>query len=128
MLIEKPREKRRKDINLSQAMIDKIVNGLANHTILEVDIDRVIDALNTDPTMTVESIRKFAVPPITEEEISTIIKEEIQRYNFSELKSDKIALKLAKAKIIGIIMDKTKRVMEGFKIAEKIDSFLEEAN
>jgi len=127
ILIELPREKRRKQINVTDKMLDKTAKALADELIFQTHINDFIKILNKNPKLnTKDIIEKLAIPKLSYNELNNIILSKIEKYDKNKLKSDVSYRKFILPKIIGAVLKEIKYSEPGKKIAKKIEIILKE--
>ncbi|MFW9851838.1 MAG: Glu-tRNA(Gln) amidotransferase subunit GatE [Candidatus Thorarchaeota archaeon] len=127
ILVELPREKRRKQVNITDKMLDMTAKALADGAIFQTHISDFIEILNRNPKMdTQEIVKQLAIPKIPENELDNIILSKIKSYDEEKLKTDESYYNLALPKIIGVILKEINYAEKGKVIAEKIELHLKE--
>ena len=127
ILIELPREKSRKDVNVTDQMLDKIAEALAEKIMLQAHINDFIRILIKDPKLeSKEIVKQLAIPKLSDSELDNIILRRIENYDKEKLISNEKYLKFVLPKLIGVILKEIKYSEQGKVIAEKIKLLLKE--
>jgi glutamyl-tRNA(Gln) amidotransferase subunit E len=127
ILVELPREKRRKQVIVKDEMLDMIAEAFAEKLILQSHINDFIEILNRNPKLkTKEVVNQLSIPKITDNELNNIILSKIEIYDKEKLKTDETYHNLVLPKIIGVILKEIEYSKDGRLIAEKIELHLKE--
>jgi glutamyl-tRNA(Gln) amidotransferase subunit E len=127
ILVELPREKRRKQVNVTDKMLDMTAEALAEKMILQTHVSEFIEILNKDPKLeTKEVVNQLAIPKLTDNELDNIISDKIKSYDKEKLKTDETYRNYVLPKIVGTILKEIKHSEKGNVIVEKIKLHLKE--
>ncbi|MEE9409486.1 MAG: Glu-tRNA(Gln) amidotransferase subunit GatE [Candidatus Heimdallarchaeota archaeon] len=105
LLIELPREKRRKKIILTREMTDKLAKNLSCKDILPEQIQIAIDSLINNPALSNEQLKELLkTEPVSENELQKIITLKIKNFNLDKLQNDEEYFDWVVPKISGEIL------------------------
>jgi glutamyl-tRNA(Gln) amidotransferase subunit E len=125
LLIELPRNTRRKGLNINDQIIDKLAESLSRKLTTLQQTDRLAEILAKQPNLTLEeAAKKLRALPISEAELHDHVLKQLNLFGKSKLISDEAYRKIAVPKIVGAILQSINYSVEGKKIVEKIQTLL----
>ncbi len=121
LLINIPREWRRKGLEVSNELLEKIGNAISEKILIAQQINNVLNKTAENPEKSFEEILdEIKSVKHSDEEIEEFILSFLSKYNLESLKIDEINQKIAVTKITGFVLEKSNYSREGKYIAEKV--------
>jgi glutamyl-tRNA(Gln) amidotransferase subunit E len=125
LLVELPRQKRRKGVKLTARTIDMLAEALSRKLIVPDQIDPVVDILAKKPHLSIEQAVKKCVPEwATESEISKLIQQQLKLQDLTKLRKNKTYRRIMIPKIVGAVLKAVNHSVEGKKIAEQVETLI----
>ncbi len=126
LLIDLPREKRRKNIKITEKLIEKLALLFSNNTILLEQLELVLPILLENPNISDEELKvKIGFKEITSEQLDKIIDNQIKLFgkdNFVSSEDKKRNL----PRIVNQVLNECNYSIKGEQVANKINSLLKE--
>jgi glutamyl-tRNA(Gln) amidotransferase subunit E len=130
LLIELPRNKKRKGIAISDRIIDQLAKGISAKLILPEQVDSLVEIFAKEPDLSIEeAVKKLHVSRVADAELDKLILGQLSMYDVSKILSDEAYRAIAVPKIVGEVLKSVNHSVAGKKIMEKISILInEEAN
>lgn len=125
LLIEKPREFRRKHTPLTNEVIKKCAKFLSKEIIHREQLNSVLEYLQENPDSTEETIKEHFSTQYNKKELEDLIKKELENLSFEDVSNKNMAFQLVLPNLVARIIRKTNNCVSGGKIAKMIENFLE---
>lgn len=127
LLIEFPREMKRKNLRITQDMIDKIANCLSNECIVREQIPYVLDLITDNEDITIkEIVEKIGLRTQSNQEIDDIIMQKLDNYDVLKLKDDSEYQARYLPKLVGEVMISILHSVPGKDITERVKYVVKE--
>ncbi|MCE7741846.1 MAG: hypothetical protein GOP50_05265, partial [Candidatus Heimdallarchaeota archaeon] len=126
LLIDLPREKRRKGIEINAEVIDKLVELFSNKIIIPEQLEIVLPHLLENPNISKEELRgKIKFTEISSENLDKIIVNQLETFGKDNLVSSEDKQRNI-PKIVFQVLQECNFSVRGEQIASKINTFLKE--
>jgi glutamyl-tRNA(Gln) amidotransferase subunit E len=126
LLIELPRQKRRKGIKLEAKTIDALAEALSRKLIIPEQLDPVVNILVQEPTLSIEQAAKKHLPkPATKSEINKLIRQQLESQDLKKLRKNETYRKIMIPKIVGAVLQAVNYSLEGRKIAKQVETLIQ---
>lgn len=126
LLIDLPREKRRKGIEINAEVIDKLVELFSNKIIIPEQLEIVLPHLLENPNVSKEELRgKIKFTEISSENLDKIIVNQLETFGKDNLVSSEDKQRNI-PKIVFQVLQECNFSVRGEQIASKINTFLKE--
>ncbi len=121
LLVELQRWKRRKGLRVSEYIVDRLAESLSRRIITPAQVDPLTDLLAKEPSLTVdEAASRLKKPFITESRLNNLLLKQLENFDKSRMQSDEAYRKLAVSKIVGAILERVNRAVDGKKVSDKV--------
>ncbi|MBY8999756.1 MAG: Glu-tRNA(Gln) amidotransferase subunit GatE [Candidatus Heimdallarchaeota archaeon] len=121
LLISLPREKKRKNIYLTDEVIDKLAESVSKKIISKGQIKFALDYILENPNVSEEQFKeKFSSHEITDEKLLSIIQSNVEKYDISKIQEYKEYQESIISKITGDVLKELNYRFDGKILVEKI--------
>jgi len=126
LLIELPRSKRRRGLEVSQKTLDRLAQELANKRITLQQAEALAEILAKEPSKGFEkAVKELKTRRVSEAEIGKTILKHLERFDVSRIRSDQAYRKVAVPKIVGAVLEDFNHLLEGKQVLEKVQDFVD---
>jgi glutamyl-tRNA(Gln) amidotransferase subunit E len=125
LLIEMPRNKRRKGTKISQRITDKLAEGLSRKLTIPEQVDTLAEILAEKPSLTLEqALKKLGVPQTSDQKLKDIVLQKLNSFDRHRLLTDRTYRKLTVPKIAGEVLKSVKYSVTGKTVAKMINALI----
>lgn len=125
LLIELPRNVRRKGLKIKAQLIDKIAEDLAGNLIIPEQVCLLSEILSEEPGLSVEeAIDRIRVSPFSERRLNQLILSKLKVVDVSRARSDQDYRQIAVPKVVGEVLKAAKYSVAGSVVAEKVNTLM----
>ncbi len=126
LLIDIPRENRRKDVIINEEIIERIADLLASETIIPEQLDQVISLLSKNKHLTEEElIDQLNIKEISNEELATIVKQKIDFIGKDKIQTSEDEQRYL-PKIVALVLKECNYSIKGQTVVNLVNSFIKE--
>ncbi len=127
ILIELPREMRRKGVHLSQEMLDIIARSISERIIIREQIPMIVNLLIENSRYTLEQIKQRVSSEIKKtQDIELIIKNKLSKYDKERLKSESNYQKRSLRRIVGEVELELNHSIPGREVLGRVKRIIKE--
>ena len=127
LLIDIPRENRRKDVIINEEIIERIANLLVSETIIPEQLDMVISLLSKNKQLAEEElINQLHIKEISNEELETIVKQKVDFVGKDKLKTVEDEQRYI-PKIVALVLKECNYSIKGQTVVNLVNSIIKEA-
>jgi glutamyl-tRNA(Gln) amidotransferase subunit E len=125
LLVEAPRNARRKGLKTSSRIIDKIAEALSNKQATTQQIDQLIQIFSKEPHLKIEqALEKLKTRTVSDAELENLIHTQLNRFDPTKMRSDQAYRKVAIPKIVGAVLESINHSVEGSYVLEKVQTII----
>jgi len=125
LLIEAPRNARRKGLKTSRHVIDKIAEALSNKQATTQQIDQLIEIFSKESHLKIEqALEKLKTRTVSDVELENLIHTQLSRFDVTKMRSDQAYRKVAIPKLVGAVLESINHSVEGNYVLEKVQAII----
>ena len=127
LLIDIPRENRRKDVIINEEIIERIAELLASEIIIPEQLDQVISLLSKNEHLTDEElIDQLNIKDLSSEELAAIVKQKIDFIGKDKLQTSEDEQRYL-PKSVALVLKECNYSIKGQTVVSLVNSFIKEA-
>lgn len=125
LLIEMPRNKKRKGTKISEHITDKLAEGLSRKLIIPEQVDALAEILAEKPSLPLgQALKKLGVSQISDQKLEDIVLQKLNSFDRHRLLTDRTYRKLTVPKIAGEVLKSVKYSVTGKTVAKMINALI----